>query len=164
MKIAVVTGGGHGIGRALCRRLHRDGMHVVVADIEGDAARTVAEEIDGLAREIDVTDEAAMVAMIDDIESNVGPIELFISNAGVAFGDGKSGSISREGGLVPVDERCLSRAAQIGTVFGLRVVDAIHLAAATRLPSPVRYLTLDPRQVLAAVALDLEPVPTPDDR
>jgi NAD(P)-dependent dehydrogenase (short-subunit alcohol dehydrogenase family) len=105
MKIAVVTGGGHGIGRALCRRLHRDGMHVVVADIEGDAARTVAEEIDGLAREIDVTDEAAMVAMIDDIESNVGPIELFISNAGVAFGDGKSGSISREGGLVPIDER-----------------------------------------------------------
>lgn len=65
--------------------------------------------------------------------------------------------------VVPVDERCLSRAAEIGTDFGLRVVDAIHLAAATRLPSPVRYLTLDPHQVLAAVALDLEPVPTPED-
>jgi predicted nucleic acid-binding protein len=65
--------------------------------------------------------------------------------------------------VVPVDERCLSRAAEIGADFGLRVVDAIHLAAAARLPSPVRYLTLDPRQVLAAVALDLEPVPTPDD-
>jgi uncharacterized protein len=65
--------------------------------------------------------------------------------------------------VVPVDERCLSRAAEIGADFGLRVVDAIHLAAASRLPSPVRYLTLDPRQVLAAVALDLEPVPTPDD-
>jgi predicted nucleic acid-binding protein len=65
--------------------------------------------------------------------------------------------------VVPVDERCLTRAAEIGADFGLRVVDAIHLAAATRLPSPVRYLTLDPRQVLAAVALDLEPVPTPDD-
>jgi predicted nucleic acid-binding protein len=65
--------------------------------------------------------------------------------------------------VVPVDERCLTRAAEIGADFGLRVVDAIHLAAATRLPSPVRYLTLDPRQVLAAVALDLEPVPTPTD-
>lgn len=65
--------------------------------------------------------------------------------------------------VVPVDERCLTRAAAIGADFGLRVVDAIHLAAATRLPPPVRYLTLDPRQVLAAVALDLEPVPTPDD-
>ena len=65
--------------------------------------------------------------------------------------------------VVPVDERCLSRAAEIGADFGLRVVDAIHLAAAARLPAPVRYLTLDPRQVLAAVALDLEPVPTPPD-
>jgi uncharacterized protein len=65
--------------------------------------------------------------------------------------------------VVPVDERCLSRAADIGADFGLRVVDAIHLAAACRLPRPVRYLTLDPRQVLAAVALDLEPVPTPLD-
>ena len=65
--------------------------------------------------------------------------------------------------VVPVDERCLSRAAEIGADFGLRVVDAIHLAAATRLPAPVRYLTLDPRQVLPAVALDLEPVPAPLD-
>jgi predicted nucleic acid-binding protein len=65
--------------------------------------------------------------------------------------------------VVPVDDRCLSRAAEIGADLGLRVVDAIHLAAATRLPGPVRYLTLDPRQVLAAVALDLEPVPTPED-
>ena len=67
MSIAVVTGGGHGIGRALCRRLHRDGMTVVVADIEGDAARTVADEIDGIAHRLDVTDEAALVAMIDEI-------------------------------------------------------------------------------------------------
>ena len=72
MKTAVVTGGGHGIGRALCRRLHRDGMKVVVADIEGDAARRVAAEIDGIARELDVTDEAALVAMIDDVERDVG--------------------------------------------------------------------------------------------
>ena len=65
--------------------------------------------------------------------------------------------------VVPVDERCLSRAGEIGADLGLRVVDAIHLAAASRLPRPVRYLTLDPRQVLAAVALDLEPVPTPSE-
>ncbi len=105
MSVAVVTGGGHGIGRALCRRLRRDGMTVVVADIEGDAATAVAAEIGGIARTLDVTDEAALVAMIDEIERDVGPIELFVSNAGVAFGDGKSGSISREGSLVPVDDR-----------------------------------------------------------
>ena len=60
--------------------------------------------------------------------------------------------------VVPVDDRCLATAADIGANFGLGVVDAIHLAAATRLPGPVRYLTLDPRQVSAAVALDLDPV------
>jgi uncharacterized protein len=60
--------------------------------------------------------------------------------------------------VVPVDDRCLASAAEIGANFGLKVVDAIHLAAAARLPRPVRYLTLDPRQVSAAVALDLDPV------
>ena len=105
MSVAVVTGGGHGIGRALCRRLHRDGMRVVVADIEGDAAVAVAQEIDGVARALDVTDEVALADMIDEIERDLGPIELFISNAGVAFGDGASGSISREGGFVPEDDR-----------------------------------------------------------
>jgi NAD(P)-dependent dehydrogenase (short-subunit alcohol dehydrogenase family) len=103
--VAVVTGGGHGIGRALCRRLHRDGLTVVVADIEADAAQNVADEIGGIARTLDVTDEAAIVAMIDEIERDVGPIDLFISNAGVAFGDGESGAISREGSLVPADDR-----------------------------------------------------------
>ena len=58
--------------------------------------------------------------------------------------------------VVPVDERCLASAADIGANYGLKAVDAIHLAAAARLPRPVRYLTLDPRQVSAAVALDLE--------
>ena len=60
--------------------------------------------------------------------------------------------------VVPVDERCLASAADIGANYGLKAVDAIHLAAAARLPRPVRYLTLDPRQVSAAVAFDLEHV------
>jgi uncharacterized protein with PIN domain len=58
--------------------------------------------------------------------------------------------------VVPVDDRCLAAAAEIGADYGLSVSHAIHLAAATRLPKPVGYLTLDPRQVSAAVALDLD--------
>jgi hypothetical protein len=60
--------------------------------------------------------------------------------------------------VVPVDERCLRGAAVIGANFGLRVPHAIQLAAADRLPRPVRFLTLDDRQIPAAVALDLEVV------
>ena len=60
--------------------------------------------------------------------------------------------------VVPVDERCLHRAAEIGADFGLRLAHAVQLAAADRLPRPVRFLTLDDRQIAAAVALDLEVV------
>jgi NAD(P)-dependent dehydrogenase (short-subunit alcohol dehydrogenase family) len=97
--IAVVTGGGHGIGRALCRRLARDGVKVIVADIDGDAATTVATEINGVARQLDVSNEQAMLELVESVESDVGAIDLFISNAGVGFGDGPSGAISKEGGM-----------------------------------------------------------------
>jgi NAD(P)-dependent dehydrogenase (short-subunit alcohol dehydrogenase family) len=105
IKVAVVTGGGHGIGRALCRRLSRDGAHVVVADIEADAANTVATEIGGTPVGVDVSDEQSLVAMIDRVEKETGPIDLFLSNAGVGFGDGSSGAASAEGGMRPVADR-----------------------------------------------------------
>ena len=73
--VAVVTGGGHGIGRALCRRLARDGKTVVVADIEFDAAQAVAEEIGGHAFSLDVADETAMQAFVRDVEDSIGPID-----------------------------------------------------------------------------------------
>ena len=105
IRTAVVTGGGHGIGRALCRRLQRDGATVVVVDLDGAAAENVAVEISGVARVVDVADEAAMLALVNEVERDIGPIDLFISNAGVAFGDGVSGAISAEGGLNAADDR-----------------------------------------------------------
>jgi len=105
IRVAVVTGGGHGIGRALSRRLAADGAKVVVVDIEGDAAETVATEIGGVAKQIDVSDEAAIERLVDEVEADVGPIDMFISNAGVGFGDGESGAISAKGGMNPIDDR-----------------------------------------------------------
>lgn len=58
--------------------------------------------------------------------------------------------------VVPVDDRCLARAVEIGATFRVRSVDAIHLAAADRLPRPVRYLTFDRRQIPAAAGLGFE--------
>jgi len=104
-QIAVVTGGGHGIGKALCERLARDGIKVVVADLDDSAARVVADAIDGVAVSVDVGDEASITTMIDEVEKSVGPIDMFFSNAGVVFGDGKSGSASADGILAPVGDR-----------------------------------------------------------
>lgn len=58
--------------------------------------------------------------------------------------------------LVPVDDRCIARATELGAAYGLRTVDAIHLAAADRLPRPLRYLTLDRHQIPAAAALGFD--------
>jgi uncharacterized protein len=60
--------------------------------------------------------------------------------------------------VVPVDDRCLGRAVEIGAGFGIRTVDAIHLAAADRLPRPTSYLTFDRQQIPAAAALGFEVV------
>ncbi|HEX6416944.1 MAG TPA: type II toxin-antitoxin system VapC family toxin [Acidimicrobiales bacterium] len=58
--------------------------------------------------------------------------------------------------VVPVDDRCLAQAAELGATYGLRTVDALHLAAADRLPRPATYLTYDRRQIPAAAALGFE--------
>lgn len=58
--------------------------------------------------------------------------------------------------VVPVDDRCLADAVEIGSTFRVRSTDAIHLAAAARLPRPVRYLTFDRRQIPAAAGLGFE--------
>jgi len=105
IKVAVVTGGGHGIGRALCRRLAKDGATVVVADIDEAAASVVAKEIGGVARALDVSNEKAIARLVEEVEQAHGPIDMFISNAGVGYGDGASGAISAEGGMNPIDDR-----------------------------------------------------------
>ncbi|MEE4360919.1 MAG: SDR family NAD(P)-dependent oxidoreductase [Pseudomonadales bacterium] len=88
-KIVVVTGGGSGIGAAMARRFAAEGAKaVVVADLNGAHAEAVAAEIGGHARTVDVSDEAAVAALIDEVEGSLGPIDLFCSNAGIGVGRG----------------------------------------------------------------------------
>lgn len=88
-KTVVVTGGGHGIGKELCGRFAAEGAAaVVVADIDIHAAREVASQISGHAIECDVADEDSVVGLIDKTESDLGPIDLFCANAGIAGGSG----------------------------------------------------------------------------
>lgn len=84
----MVTGGAHGIGRALSERFHREGASkVVVVDRDGEGAKQVAAAIGAegaIAREVDVSREAEIAKLVEDVERDVGPIELFCSNAGIA--------------------------------------------------------------------------------
>ena len=93
-KVAVVTGGAHGIGRALCRALHIEGVRVAVTDLDIDAAGKVAAEVDGMALRVDVSQEHEIQSTVDRVERELGPIDIFVSNAGVAFGDGPNGAAS----------------------------------------------------------------------
>src|SRR3954467_12313450 len=85
-RVAVVTGAAGGIGGAITRALVDAGAHTVIAtDIRADAIIS-GERIVGMA--LDVGDEAATVALIDDVERSFGPVDLWFANAGLTGGGG----------------------------------------------------------------------------
>ena len=89
-KLVVVTGGGNGIGKALCERFHREGARkIIVADLEHDSANAVAATVDGEAFGVNVRDEGQIQAMVADVEARHGAVELFCSNAGIIALDGE---------------------------------------------------------------------------
>lgn len=88
-KVAVVTGGANGIGRALCRRFAIEGARgIVVADIDAAHTQEAAEEIGALAVVCDVSQEADIKRLVDESTAKFGQIDLFCSNAGIATGGG----------------------------------------------------------------------------
>ena len=83
--VVVVTGGGNGIGRALCRRFAAEGARaIVVADINAAAAQSVADGIGGSAITTDVSREADVARLVQQTIARHGGIDLFCSNAGIA--------------------------------------------------------------------------------
>lgn len=94
-RVAVVTGGGQGIGEAICKRLAAAGAKVGVFDINGDSARRVAAEVGGVPLIGDLTREADVERVFAEIVAAAGPVDILVNNAGVA---------SRKGRDVPVWE------------------------------------------------------------
>jgi 3-oxoacyl-[acyl-carrier protein] reductase len=94
-QVAVVTGGGQGIGAAICRRLAAAGAKVGVFDLSEANANRVAAEIGGVALVGDMTQEADLDRVFAEIRSKAGPVDVLVNNAGVA---------SRKGRDVPIWE------------------------------------------------------------
>ena len=92
-QIAIVTGGAQGLGEAICRRLAREGAHVVVADLNLEGAERVAAEIMAqtdrrvIAVKADVTNEDQVAAMVDRAVEEFGRLDILVSNAGILIAE-----------------------------------------------------------------------------
>ncbi len=92
-QIAIVTGGAQGLGEAICRRLAREGAHVVVADLNLEGAERVVADIMAqtdrrvVAVEADVTDEDQVAAMVNRTVQEFGRLDILVSNAGILIAE-----------------------------------------------------------------------------
>jgi sorbitol-6-phosphate 2-dehydrogenase len=85
-KIALVTGGGQGLGQAICMRLAKEGCHVAVADINEENARKTAGLITArrsLAIKVDITQDDQVAAMVDRVVAEFGRLDILVANAGI---------------------------------------------------------------------------------
>jgi 2-dehydro-3-deoxy-L-rhamnonate dehydrogenase (NAD+) len=89
-KVVVVTGGGQGIGEAICRRLHSAGAKIAVFDMAPENAQRVAKELHGYAAIGNITNETDVIRCVAEIEKQLGPIDIVVNNAGIT---GKAGKV-----------------------------------------------------------------------
>ena len=84
-KVAVVTGGGRGIGKALAVALTSEGCRVAIGDVDGASAEATAAELgpNALGLDLDVTDRPGFTAFLDTVERRLGPIDVLVNNAGI---------------------------------------------------------------------------------
>jgi NAD(P)-dependent dehydrogenase (short-subunit alcohol dehydrogenase family) len=118
-KVAIVTGGGNGIGGALAAKLAQQDARVLVADLDADAARAVADEINAerpgaaIAAGADVADTAQIQRLITLAESGFGPVDLYFANAGITGVAGLDVSEHEWERSIDVNLRAHLRAAQL---------------------------------------------------
>jgi NAD(P)-dependent dehydrogenase (short-subunit alcohol dehydrogenase family) len=82
-QVAVVTGGGQGIGEAIARRLFAAGARVAILDLNEQSAKSVAESIAGLGVQCDVSNAASVESSVSEVHSNFGRIDILVNNAGI---------------------------------------------------------------------------------
>ena len=115
-KVALVTGGGSGIGRLTAAKLAERGVDVVIADVDVAAGQQAAKEIDGRFVALDVSDSSAWTTALDDLLGAAGTVDIAHLNAGIATGLTDLESMSDE------DYRRVMGVNVDGVVFGARAV------------------------------------------
>jgi 2-dehydro-3-deoxy-L-rhamnonate dehydrogenase (NAD+) len=83
-QVAVVTGGGQGIGEGIVHRLHSAGARIAVLDLKEELADSVANAVEGVGIQCDVSSADSVQAAIQKIRGKLGPIDILVNNAGVA--------------------------------------------------------------------------------
>jgi 2-dehydro-3-deoxy-L-rhamnonate dehydrogenase (NAD+) len=83
-RVAVVTGGGQGIGEGIVHRLHSAGAKLAVLDITEDLARSVATAVGGMGVQCDVSSADSVNAAMQRVRETLGPVEILVNNAGIA--------------------------------------------------------------------------------
>jgi NAD(P)-dependent dehydrogenase (short-subunit alcohol dehydrogenase family) len=111
-----VTGGAHGIGRAVARQFAGAGARVAIGDVDADGARAVAEAIgaDAIGTGLDVSDKEQFTAFLDAAEESNGPLDVMVNNAGIDW----IGSFHEEPDEVSRREIEVN---VLGTVYGSRL-------------------------------------------
>ena len=152
-KSAIVTGAASGIGKEIARQFVRQGAKVAIADINLDAARAAALEINAsgsstLAVQMDVTDEAQVDAAVDEVSRRFGGVDVLVSNAGIqivspvdqfTFGDWKKML------AIHLDGAFLTTRAALRHMYAQRrggsviYVGSVHSKEASKLKAP--YVT-----------------------
>ena len=84
-RVAVVTGGGRGIGKAIASALAPEGARVAIGDLDAGSAEAAAAELggDAIGLALDVTDRPGFTAFLDAVEERLGPIDVLVNNAGI---------------------------------------------------------------------------------
>ena len=117
-RVAIITGAGQGIGRAIARVLTDHGARVVLADIDGDAARAAATELQTVGVACDVTSEDQMRRLVADTLGHFGRLDVFVNNAGIT----RDASLKR----MTVDDFDMVIAVHLrGTWLGVREASAV---------------------------------------
>lgn len=148
-QVSIVTGGASGIGRALAAQLAARGSHVVIADIDGAAARQAADELpSGSWQATDVSDAASLAQVVDRTVAEHGRLDLIANNAGLAMG----------GEVEELTDRHWEAAVQVnlrGVIHGVRaaypvmrrqgsgiILNTASLAGLTPVPAMLPYTTV----------------------